>query len=96
MLVQVHGSGEVRKPCVDLITERPLCEETRLARERLDGHPLQDGLKCVELGREGNDRVGTGEEAPRGRHHEGWEGVVIWTGVVQDVEGRSSKGSHLV
>ena len=95
-LVDIDGVGQVRQLGRHGVPEPAVGQQARLARRRLDGHALQEGLEGVELGRERGDGVHPGQEAARGRHHEGREGHVVRPGVVQDGEGGEgwSEGAH--
>lgn len=94
VLVQVHGLAEVREDGVDLGAQFGLGQQAGGAVRLLDGHALEDGLEGIKLLGQGLDGVGAGEEAAGGGDHEGGHGVVIWTGIVQDVECGSAEGTH--
>lgn len=97
-LVQLHGIREVWEDSVNLLTELAVGKQTRLARQSLDGHALEDGLERVKLLGQRDDGVCTGEKAPGGGHQEGRQGVVIRTSIREDLEGRyaGGEGTHCV
>lgn len=80
--------SEVGEAGVNLITKLAMGKKAGLARQSLDGHALEDGLESIKLLGEGDDGVCTREKASGGRHQEGREGVVIRTGISEDLEGR--------
>jgi hypothetical protein len=88
--VEVHGRCEVGKSILNLLTKLVLGEQTILTTGCLDRHSLEDGLESIEFTRESDNRVSTREKAPSGRDHEGWKQLVLWAGIVQDVERRVS------
>lgn len=93
--VLFDGVGEVGQFGLDDVTELALGEEAGVAGLGLNGHALQDGLDGVEVGRKGRDGVHPGQEAARGGDHEGRDGHVVRTGVIQDVEDLGGvEGAH--
>lgn len=94
ILVQVHSVRQVREVGVNLGAELGLGQQTGGAIELLDRHALEDRLESLKLLGQGDDWVGTGEETTGSGDHEGGHGVVIRTGIVQDVESGSTEGPH--
>ena len=94
VLVEVHELSQVRENGVDLISKLGVSQQTGLARQSLDGHAVEDVIQRLELLGELDDGVHAGKETTGSGNHEGRDGHVIRTRVVQDCEGGSSKRTH--
>lgn len=86
--------SEVGETRVNLITKLAMGKKAGLARQSLDGHALEDGLERLKLLGEGDNGICTREEASGGRHQEGREGVVVGTGISEDLEWRRACGER--
>lgn len=88
VLVHVHGKGEVGELLVDGRSEQVLGQQAWLSRGRLDRHALEDVLERLEFCRELPDGLCTRQETTGLGDHEGLEGCVFGTAVLQDLKVR--------
>jgi hypothetical protein len=76
--------AEVRQLLEHSVTKGEVGKKTWFPRQSLDGHPLQKALKNFEFLGKLYDRFLAREEASCCRYHEGRDGMVLRTSVMED------------